>query len=476
MGGAGMVERLAARYPRLTVGWTPTRESGAWYDLARKLRLGIDYLRFLDPRYAAAPRLRGRAEERTPGGRALACRPAAAPHRIRAAAARRGSCTSSSGRFRAAASSTPSCASRPPDVVLITPLVDLGSPQLDHYLSARALGLRTVLVRRELGSPVEQVAAPRRARPGDRLERDAEAGSDRASRRAAGPGRRDRRAMLRPVVRAARRRGRGRSSASSSASTRRSRSSSTSARRSFATRPARRDSSSSGSQPCAAARDPAAARGRHPGPAAPGPPRRVAADRSDRVQERRVLRQPSRRSRLEERLLRLLRPRRRRSSDSTPAPSSKPASPASRCSPSCCRRSPKDNQEGTLHFHYLMDVGRRPACSRRAASTSTSRSSRPRSPIRRRGIERARRFTEAFIRPQGLDSPSTPRFAERHRSGRHAAGAGAGGRAADRAGRTCPAPALARLRAAPLPSRSRCGRKRTTRSAASAATSRSRCS
>ena len=30
-------------------------------------------------------------------------------------------------------------------MVLITPLVDLGSPQLDHYLSARALGLRTVL-------------------------------------------------------------------------------------------------------------------------------------------------------------------------------------------------------------------------------------------------------------------------------------------------------------------------------------------
>ena len=30
-------------------------------------------------------------------------------------------------------------------MVLITPLVDLGSPQIDHYMSARALGLRTVL-------------------------------------------------------------------------------------------------------------------------------------------------------------------------------------------------------------------------------------------------------------------------------------------------------------------------------------------
>jgi hypothetical protein len=34
---------------------------------------------------------------------------------------------------------------RNPDLVLITPLIDLGSPQNDHYRSARALGLRTVL-------------------------------------------------------------------------------------------------------------------------------------------------------------------------------------------------------------------------------------------------------------------------------------------------------------------------------------------
>jgi len=66
LGGAAMVERLAARYPRITVGWTPRRQSGAWHELARKLRLGIDFLRFLDPMYERTPRLRRRAEERTP--------------------------------------------------------------------------------------------------------------------------------------------------------------------------------------------------------------------------------------------------------------------------------------------------------------------------------------------------------------------------------------------------------------------------
>src|ERR671913_239069 len=60
------IAELAARDPKVTVGWTPARQTGAWADLGKKLRLGIDYLRFLDPRYDHTPRLRGRSEERTP--------------------------------------------------------------------------------------------------------------------------------------------------------------------------------------------------------------------------------------------------------------------------------------------------------------------------------------------------------------------------------------------------------------------------
>src|SRR5688500_11941993 len=36
-------------------------------------------------------------------------------------------------------------AAQQPDAVLITPRVDIGSPQLDHFAAAQALGLRTVL-------------------------------------------------------------------------------------------------------------------------------------------------------------------------------------------------------------------------------------------------------------------------------------------------------------------------------------------
>lgn len=144
LGGARMVERLAAQYPGVTVGWTPARESGAWYELSRKLRLGIDFLRYLDPRYDAAPHLRTRAGERTAPlfvelaksapfrsarGRALLARGLRVFERAVPRSARL------DAFFR----------EQNPDVVLITPLIDLGSPQLDHYVSARAQGLRTTL-------------------------------------------------------------------------------------------------------------------------------------------------------------------------------------------------------------------------------------------------------------------------------------------------------------------------------------------
>ncbi len=144
LGGAGLVERLAARYPNVTVGWTPSRQSGAWADLARKLRLGIDYLRFLDPRYDTAPRLRVRSEERTPHAvRWLARLPI-----FQGARGRKGLAWLLRQLEQAVPRSHELNAfyrEQAPDVVLITPLVDLGSPQIEHYMSARALGLRTVL-------------------------------------------------------------------------------------------------------------------------------------------------------------------------------------------------------------------------------------------------------------------------------------------------------------------------------------------
>jgi hypothetical protein len=141
MGGRRMVERLAEQYPNITLGTTPGRAPGAWTEFARRLRLGIDYLRYLDPRYAETPHLRARARDRAP--RTVVAIAERLGPRGRAAFSRllrlfeRGIPVSSALKQY--------IASHHPDVVLVTPLIELGSPQMDHLAAAKALGIRTAL-------------------------------------------------------------------------------------------------------------------------------------------------------------------------------------------------------------------------------------------------------------------------------------------------------------------------------------------
>ncbi len=142
LGGRDMVERLAAKYANVTVGVSPNRAVDAWTDLARKIRLGLDYLRFLEPRYAATPHLGDRARVRAPQSivHIASKRPFASPRgRALLAALLRG-LERGLPRSRELEAFMRAQA---PDVELITPLVDLGSPQVDHLAAAQALGLRT---------------------------------------------------------------------------------------------------------------------------------------------------------------------------------------------------------------------------------------------------------------------------------------------------------------------------------------------
>ena len=122
-----------------------------------------------------------------------------------------------------------------------------------------------------------------------------------------------------------------------------------------------------------------------------------------------------------------------------------------------------DNQEGTIHFHYLLEVGggllilARSLEEHVAQLSATLADPRP-------GMERARRFTEAFIRPQGLDqsvdAACSPTAIE---SAATRAGAGAGRNAAGCAGRASAPPALAGVRAAPGRDAAHGARRRATR-------------
>jgi hypothetical protein len=144
LGGRKAVEALARELPTVTFGTVPDRRDDAWADVARRVRFGLDYLRYLDPFYDTAPLRRVRARERTP--RALIA--AAEPPLLRGAAWRRWF-----GRVLQHVDQalpvppvvTEFLQQQRPDVLVITPLVDLGSQQVDILRAARQLGIPTVL-------------------------------------------------------------------------------------------------------------------------------------------------------------------------------------------------------------------------------------------------------------------------------------------------------------------------------------------
>ena len=139
LGGRELVDRLAARHTgRVTVGFTPILQWGRYRRLAGALRLGLDYLRYSDPRYETTPKIRERAYDRTPGFvLALARLPFRgaviwALERLEAAVPRQAGVDEFLRDQQA-------------DLLLITPLIELGSPQLDYVRAARSLGLRSAL-------------------------------------------------------------------------------------------------------------------------------------------------------------------------------------------------------------------------------------------------------------------------------------------------------------------------------------------
>jgi len=139
LGGRDLVDRLAGRYPgQVTVGFTPILQWGRYRRLSGALRIGLDYLRYSDPRYEATPKIRERAYERTPllvlalaklPGRGLLTRVLALLERAVPRQAGVDEFISEHGA----------------DVLLITPLIELGSPQLDYMRAARGLGIRSAL-------------------------------------------------------------------------------------------------------------------------------------------------------------------------------------------------------------------------------------------------------------------------------------------------------------------------------------------
>jgi len=145
LGWEKTLERVLADHPQITWSWlSPSPATSAfWFELARTIRLWADYLRYFEPHYASTPKLRARAEERVP------------PRLVQIS--QRPLFQRSRNRWRLLAGLRAIERALPavdeirqhlrehaPDVVLITPLVYLGSWQFEVLRAARAEGLRTV--------------------------------------------------------------------------------------------------------------------------------------------------------------------------------------------------------------------------------------------------------------------------------------------------------------------------------------------
>jgi hypothetical protein len=143
-GGQRMVEELARTYRDVTFEVSAPTKGWRWYAFANAVRLTLDYWRYLDPQFADAVQLRGRAERQVPAiSRWLVRIPVIGPGLVRKAGTL---------FLRQAERTIPVRADvkqllerERPDLLLLTPLLYFGSRQVEHVREAQRLGIPSLL-------------------------------------------------------------------------------------------------------------------------------------------------------------------------------------------------------------------------------------------------------------------------------------------------------------------------------------------
>ena len=135
--------QLASEYPNFSSGMIPARED-AWGLIGSDLRASVDYLRYLTPYYKDAPKLRERAAE-------FALRSVVSLTRRGPLANRPGralvslACRLAERSIPVSYEITRVLEAQRPDVLLCSPLVEPGTPQMEYVRAARSLGIPVVL-------------------------------------------------------------------------------------------------------------------------------------------------------------------------------------------------------------------------------------------------------------------------------------------------------------------------------------------
>jgi len=137
------LEALAEQCPRITFGELPAMGTSGWVPLASWLRRSIDYLRYLDPRYPEATKLRTRAARKAPAAMLHLGRLARLAGPPGVAGLRRGlqlleRCLVPPRHIERY------LAEQQPDVLLLGHLLPLGTTHADYLRAAARLGIRTV--------------------------------------------------------------------------------------------------------------------------------------------------------------------------------------------------------------------------------------------------------------------------------------------------------------------------------------------
>ncbi|MEJ7891567.1 MAG: hypothetical protein WKF94_02870 [Solirubrobacteraceae bacterium] len=139
-----LLDRMAVELPGLSVVSSPLRLKHEPAEVGVRARAALDYLRLTDPALGYSRRLSRRAGRQVPAvARKLTTTKVGRQAVVRAGMRR---------TFAALEEGVPVSAriervlrDERPDVVLVTPLVEIGSPQTEYIRAARALGIPTVL-------------------------------------------------------------------------------------------------------------------------------------------------------------------------------------------------------------------------------------------------------------------------------------------------------------------------------------------
>jgi len=138
----GLVEVLEEELPTFSTGFLPKRGSRRWRRTSDELRRSLDYLPYLHPRYDAAPALRERAGRLAPevvrrvtaAGVVRSPRSLGKLDRLLSRVERSVPTSRTLARF---------VSDRDAEVVVVSPLLQLGSRQADVLRAARELGVPT---------------------------------------------------------------------------------------------------------------------------------------------------------------------------------------------------------------------------------------------------------------------------------------------------------------------------------------------